>query len=162
MTLVLRLEKRRLNRKIKAIFEAMEEGDMKLIVPAMVLAEIGYLSEKRKIDTNLSEVKKYSRKYPTVQIEPITDEIIYKSFEIDDIPELHDRIIAGTAYLKNLKCLCFAQKFRFLFYRSQLFIPPFRVGADGGAFLLSSRHTFGVDFLGIKILLAENHREAVA
>jgi hypothetical protein len=44
-------------------------------------------SEKSKIDTNLKEVESYCRKYPSVQIQPITDEIICKSFEIDDIPE---------------------------------------------------------------------------
>ncbi len=68
----------------------------------MVLAEIGYLSERKRIDTNLQEVKDYCKKYSSVHIEAIIEEIIHKSFEIDDIPELHDRIIAGTAYTKNL------------------------------------------------------------
>ncbi len=103
MALVLRLENRKLSRKVKAIFDDVEKGGTQLIVPAMVLAEIGYLSERNKIDTNLNEVKDYCQKYPTVQIEPISEEIIYKSFEIDDIPELHDRIIAGTARLRNLE-----------------------------------------------------------
>ncbi|MFQ5824075.1 MAG: PIN domain-containing protein [bacterium] len=103
MALVLRLEKRRLSRKVKTIFEDVEKGNIKLIVPAMVLAEIGYLSERNKIDTNLNEVKDYCQKHPTVQIEPITEETIHKSFEINDIPELHDRIIAGTSYLRNLE-----------------------------------------------------------
>ena len=103
MALVLRLEKRRLSRKVKAVFENVEKGNIKLMVPAMVLAEIGYLSERNRIDTNLNEVKDYCQKHPTVQIDPITEEIIHKSFEIDDIPELHDRIIAGTAYLRSLK-----------------------------------------------------------
>ncbi|MCL0079471.1 PIN domain-containing protein [Dehalococcoidia bacterium] len=103
MALVLRLEKRRLSRKVKAVFENVEKGNIKLIVPAMVLAEIGYLSERNRIDTNLNEVKDYCQKHPTVQIDPITEKIIHKSFEIDDIPELHDRIIAGTAYLRSLE-----------------------------------------------------------
>lgn len=103
MALVLRLEKRRLSRKVKTIFEDVEKGNIKLIVPAMVWAEIGYLSERNKIDTNLNEVKDYCQKHPTVQIEPITEETIHKSFEINDIPELHDRIIAGTSYLRNLE-----------------------------------------------------------
>lgn len=68
----------------------------------MVLAEIGYLSEKKKIDTNLKEVGNYCRKYSTVFIEPITEINIYSSFQIDDIPELHDRIIAGVSFIKGL------------------------------------------------------------
>lgn len=71
----------------------------------MVLAEIGYLSEKERIETNLNEVKDYSLKYESIEIEPITEEIIVKTFEINDIPELHDRIIAGTAFQKGLKLI---------------------------------------------------------
>ena len=66
---------------------------------------LSYLSERIKIDTNLNEVQDYCQKFPTATIELITDEIIYRSFEIDDIPELHDRIIAGTASLKNLELI---------------------------------------------------------
>ncbi|NIR47662.1 type II toxin-antitoxin system VapC family toxin [candidate division KSB1 bacterium] len=105
MAMVLRLEKRKLSHKAKAIFEEAEKGNATLFVPAMALAEIGYLSERNKIDTNPQEVKDYCQRYPTVHVEAITEEIIHKSFEIDDIPELHDRIIAGTAHLKNLKLI---------------------------------------------------------
>jgi PIN domain nuclease of toxin-antitoxin system len=64
-----------------------------------------YLSERNKIDTTLNEVIVYYTKYPTIQIESISDKIISKSFEIDDIPELHDRIIAGTAFYKDIELI---------------------------------------------------------
>jgi PIN domain nuclease of toxin-antitoxin system len=105
MAMVLRLESRKLSRKIRTIFEEAEKGNTTLFVPVMVLAEIGYLSERGKIDTNLQEVKDYCQRYPTVHVEAITEEIIHRSFEIDDIPELHDRIIAGTAHQKNLELI---------------------------------------------------------
>jgi len=105
MALILRLEKRKLSQKVKTIFEAVEKGKINLKIPAMVLAEIGYLSERNKIDTNLNEVQDYCQKFSTATIEPITAEVIYRSFEIDDILELHDRIIAGTASLKNLELI---------------------------------------------------------
>jgi predicted nucleic acid-binding protein len=35
----------------------------------------------------------------------MTEEIIEKTFEIDDIPELHDRIIAGTALKTGLELI---------------------------------------------------------
>lgn len=105
MALVLRLEKRKMGSGAKAIFEDAEKGNVKVIIPVMVLAEIGYLSEKNKIDTNLYEIKDYCQKYPDFQTDSITDEIIFNSFEIDDIPELHDRIIAGTAYSRNLEII---------------------------------------------------------
>lgn len=103
MALVLRLEKRKLSQKVKAIFESAENEDAEVIIPAMVLAELGYLAERGKIETNLEEVKKYCSKYGSIVIEPITEKVIEKAFEIDDIPELHDRIIAGTALKKGLE-----------------------------------------------------------
>ena len=105
MALILRLEKRKLSQKVKTIFDAVEKGKINLMIPAMVQAEIGYLSERNKIDTNLNEVQDYCQKFPTATIEPITEEIIYRSFEIDDILELHDRIIAGTAFSTNLELI---------------------------------------------------------
>ncbi len=102
MAIILRLEKRRLSKKIKNIFDKIEDGKIRLLVPAMVLAEIGYLSEKNRIDTNLQQISDYCSRYPTVKYKSISYKIIKKSFEIDDIPELHDRIIAGTAYYNNL------------------------------------------------------------
>lgn len=56
MAIVLRLEKRRVNQNVKRIFDEIEDGKIKLLIPAMVLAEIGYLTERDKIDTNLQEV----------------------------------------------------------------------------------------------------------
>lgn len=101
MALILRLEKRKLNRKVNAIFESAENEDGEIIIPAMVLAEVGYLAERGKIETNLDDIKKYCTKYESIIIEPITEEVIEKAFEIDDITELHDRIIAGTALKKR-------------------------------------------------------------
>jgi len=101
MALVLRLEKRRMGRKAKGLFQAAENGEILILVPAMVLAEIGYLSEKKKIDTSLQEFMRYSTKYNYIKIKPVDENVIMKSFEIDDIIELHDRIIAGTGFLEN-------------------------------------------------------------
>ncbi len=105
MALVLRLEKRKLSQKVNAIFNNAENGDVDLIIPAMVVAEVGYLAERKRIETNLKDLKKYCSKYKSIVIEPITEEIIERTFEIDDIPELHDRIIAGTALKKGLKLI---------------------------------------------------------
>ena len=46
---------------------------------------------------SLNDFKKYRSEHKSIAVEPMTEEVIEKTFEIDDIPELHDRIIAGTA-----------------------------------------------------------------
>lgn len=105
MALILRLEERKLPAKVKAIFQKAENDEAQIFIPAIALAELGYLSEKKRIDTNLKSVKRYYSKYKAVIVAPLTEEIVEKSFNINDISELHDRIIAGTAYYKKLKLI---------------------------------------------------------
>lgn len=102
MAYILHLEKRKMPKKVKEIFVETEKGLKEVIVPSMVVAEIGYLAEKNRIDTNLKEVDKHLEKSKNFKEQPLTKDIIITSFEIDDIPELHDRLIAGTA--KHLDC----------------------------------------------------------
>ena len=105
MALILRLEKRKLGQNAKTIFISAERGEVKLIIPTMVLAELCYLSEKKRIETTFKDFKKYRFKHKSIVIEWITEEIIEKTFEIDDIPELHDRIIAGTALKSGIELI---------------------------------------------------------
>ncbi len=79
MALVLRLEKRKMGRKARAIYREAERGKASILIPAMVLVEFGYLSERHKIDTNLTEVGIFCRNYPSVNVTPITEEIIHTS-----------------------------------------------------------------------------------
>ncbi len=105
MALVLRLENRKMPKRTNKIFEKAEEDEVEIYVPIMVVAEIGYLSEKRKIDTNIEEVRDYSSRNKNIRIKEITFDSIEKAFSISDIPELHDRIIAGVAMELNATIL---------------------------------------------------------
>jgi PIN domain nuclease of toxin-antitoxin system len=102
MALVLRLEKRKLSQRVKDIFLNAEKGNIEILVPAIVFAEIGYLSEKGRIETTLTDTGNYIYKNETIIFEPLSFDILVKAFEIDDIPELHDRIISATAYMYGL------------------------------------------------------------
>jgi predicted nucleic acid-binding protein len=105
VALILKLEKRKLSHRVKTIFQNAENGETKIIIPVMVLAEVGYLSEKKRIDTTIEDVNSYYAKYSLIEIEPITKEIIEITFTIDDIAELHDRIIAATALHKGFELI---------------------------------------------------------
>ncbi len=101
MVVVLWLEKRRVSMQVKEVFVSAEAGHVELFIPVMVLAEIGYLSEKKRIDTSVEIAISYVQKWNTISMESITDQIIVRAFEINDIPELHDRIITATAIHRN-------------------------------------------------------------
>ena len=53
MALVLWMEERKLPEKAKEIFEEVEKGQTEIMIPAMVFAELAYLSEVGKIDPKL-------------------------------------------------------------------------------------------------------------
>ncbi len=68
----------------------------------MVFAEILYLSEKRRIGFSFSAVAEYLKRFPDYREYPMSLSVAQSTSEITDIPELHDRLIAGTARLLNL------------------------------------------------------------
>ena len=95
--LVLRIERRRLSKEVKSIFDSVEFGSSIVYVPAIVFAEILYLSEKQRIHTSIDEVEDYLKKYPNYKEYSLNFAVIQSASEITDIPELHDRLIAATA-----------------------------------------------------------------
>ena len=95
--LVLHIERRQLSEKVKLIFDSAEFGSTIVYVPAIVFAEVLYLSEKQRIHTSLDEVESYLNKFRNYKEYPLNFAVIQSTSEITDIPELHDRLIAATA-----------------------------------------------------------------
>ena len=71
----------------------------------MVLAEIAYLAEKNKIDTDLQEAEVYIDKYKNIKERPMTINTVKMAFDIDDIPELHDRLIAASGKALDIEII---------------------------------------------------------
>jgi len=73
-------------------------------IPAIVLMEMLYLFEKSRIDVGLLQAEGLfkSRNY---QFEPLSFDILKTAVEIDDIPELHDRLIPATAKYLDLRLI---------------------------------------------------------
>ena len=105
MGLVLRIERRRLGPIARAIFDAVESGSATVYIPALVFAEILYLSEKQRISVSLREVTAHLEQFPSYKESPMSLAVIQSAAEITDIPELHDRLIAGTARSLDLNLI---------------------------------------------------------
>ena len=63
----------------------------------MVIFEVGYLYEKNRIPVSVKDIESIISDSVNYVEEALTLDIIKSAFEITDIPELHDRLIAGTA-----------------------------------------------------------------
>lgn len=103
MTIIKLLNNQKIiNNEIEKIFNETEKGKNIIIIPAVVLFEIGYLSQKGRINISIQEVKNKLENSYNYVFEPLSLEIIEASFEIEDIKELHDKLIAGTARFLKL------------------------------------------------------------
>jgi predicted nucleic acid-binding protein len=82
-------------------YQLADKGESTIIIPAIVLMEMLYLFEKNRIDVGLLQTEELfkSRNY---QFEPLSFDILKTATGIDDIPELHDRLIAATAKYLDL------------------------------------------------------------
>jgi predicted nucleic acid-binding protein len=102
VAVILRLERRKIGKAAMAAFEQAEAGRATIYVPSFTLAEILYLSEKKRVQTNLKEVNAYLARHPSINEYPLIGAIIDTAAEITDIKELHDRLIAATARFLDL------------------------------------------------------------
>lgn len=91
-----------INDSVDAILRKADEGEAIIIIPAVVIFEISYLHEKSRIPISLGDLENLIADSFNYIQEPLSMEIIKASFEITDVTELHDRLIAGTARHLNL------------------------------------------------------------
>ena len=91
-----------INDNIDQVLKMTDEGKNIIIIPSVVIFEIGYLHEKKKIPISIVDVEKIINSSVNYVEEKLSINIIKSAFEITDIPELHDKLIAGTARYLNL------------------------------------------------------------
>ena len=86
-----------INDTIDAILKKADEGENIIVIPAVVAFEIAYLNEKKRIPVSVADIEKIISGSINYIEEPLSIDIIKAAFEITDVSELHDRLIAGTA-----------------------------------------------------------------
>ena len=102
MGLVLRVESRRPSTRVRRIFEAADLHEAVVYIPTVVFAEILYLSVRGRIEVTLNRAAEFLQQYSGYQEFPLSLAVAQSAAEIRDVPELHDRLIAGTARLLGL------------------------------------------------------------
>lgn len=105
MALVLHLENRRSSQAVRTIFESADQGKTTIHIPAMVFAEILYLSQRQRISVSLIEVENHLKDFPNYHEAPMSFEVVKNALQITDVPELHDRLIASTAIQLKLELI---------------------------------------------------------
>ena len=103
--LILYLERRKSGAVAEQIFDSAANGATIIHIPAMVFAEILYLSEKKRIAATLTSAINLTINSGNFKELPMSGEIIETASQITDIPELHDRIISASAKFLNLELI---------------------------------------------------------
>jgi len=87
---------------VDQILKKADAGENIIILPSAVIFEIAYLYEKKRIPVSITDIEGIISGSLNYMEEPLTLDIIKSAFEINDIPELHDRLISGTARYLDL------------------------------------------------------------
>ncbi len=86
---------KRLSRKaFRALEETLREG--LVVVPAMVLAEIMYISKKGRVLLDFGETLKKLEEYDNFEIAPLDVDILKVADSLDVDMEMHDKLIVAT------------------------------------------------------------------
>jgi PIN domain nuclease of toxin-antitoxin system len=106
VALIWHLEKRRrLGAQARSVLQEADQGRHTIVLSGATLMEILYLSERRRISVDLTILKDLLARNQNYSVAPVNFEVIEATANIDDIPELHDRVIAGTAAWLNIPIL---------------------------------------------------------
>ena len=86
-------------------FKTVEQGKAKLLIPAIVIAEIVFIVQSGKVQTDLDSLLLKIQESDNFQILPLgLDELICLK-EQTEIPEMHDRFIVCEAVVHKAKII---------------------------------------------------------
>ncbi len=88
---------KRLRSALKDKIDETRNRNSRLLVPTIVLVEALDVAEKGKAQFDFSEMLRLIRQEGDFEIVSFTPEILDKAIQVQDVPELHDRIIVATA-----------------------------------------------------------------
>ena len=86
-----------LGRQAARILNRADAGQHHIYLSVISLMEVLYLAQAKKIDLPLNELVDYVQSSTNYTIVPVDTSIVQATLDVDDVPELHDRIIVATA-----------------------------------------------------------------
>ncbi|MBK8985817.1 MAG: PIN domain-containing protein [Chloroflexi bacterium] len=87
----------RLSEALKDLIDSARRRGGRLLVPTIVLAEALNIAEKGKVALDFAELYRLVQSEPEFEIVGFGSEVFEKTMQIQDVREIHDRIITATA-----------------------------------------------------------------
>lgn len=90
-------ENHTLSKKASQILEEAEKAEVEVLIPTIVLAEITYIAQKKKVKITVNEVLERIQEGDGFMVVPFDFPIFQIVLKLSEDWEIHDRIIAATA-----------------------------------------------------------------
>lgn len=87
----------RLRSELREKIDEIRNGNGRLLIPTIVLAEALSIAEKGRVEFDFAEMQRVIRDAPEFEVISFSPEIFNEVLQIRNVPELHDRIIVATA-----------------------------------------------------------------
>ena len=88
----------RLTRKADEAFKKAEMHKSTIVIPTIAIAELIYILEKSKAESEIWDMMHTIDTYPSFQLHPLDEDILRMIPDVK-LKELHDRIIVATCLL---------------------------------------------------------------
>ena len=102
----------RLSLAANRCFKLIEEGKGKLLIPAIVMAEIIYIVEKGKVEANLDNLLDRIREAENFELLPLGINQLLCLKDQKNIKEMHDRLIVCEALLNGARIITRDEKIK--------------------------------------------------
>jgi predicted nucleic acid-binding protein len=79
------------------VLQEADAGQHRVFISAITLMEVLYLSEAKRVQVRLDELIEFVMGSANYEIVPVNADVVLASAGVDDVPELQDRILVGTA-----------------------------------------------------------------
>lgn len=88
---------KRLSTELKGLIDTCRSQGGRLLVPTIVLAEALNVAERGRVDFDFAELYRLVQDEPEFEIVGFGSEVFEKTMRVQDVTEIHDRIITATA-----------------------------------------------------------------
>lgn len=92
----------RISVKAAEIFAKCERGETVIFIPSIVIAEALSIFDKKRVSFDFRKLFRKIHDSENFVIIPLDYPVLQKMVTLQDIPELHDKIIASTTKYLNL------------------------------------------------------------
>jgi PIN domain nuclease of toxin-antitoxin system len=94
-----------LSKRVRECFREAEQGTASIIIPTIVLAELLFIIEKKKLPLRFEELLDTLFTSLNYTVYPFDFQVLANLSKLSALPELHDRIIVATALVTGSSLL---------------------------------------------------------